>query len=162
MTGTPWRCAGFGKCFQTSQSAVICESARSSFNLFVFNLLKLIADVRAPPEYLDGYNQRWTVTKYLCCTWVCGVFEASDFHSTTFQSQIFYFWWRLRLLATFKLEASKPAVSRSAITIVFFCFIELFLLKAVQFSAGQCINIVMTHYSHSTRAGRHTEIMMWD
>lgn len=162
MTGTPQRCAGFEKCFQTSQSAVICESARSSFNLFVFNLLKLIADVCAPPEYPDGYNQRWTVTKYLYGSWVCGVFEASGFHSTTFQSQTSCFWGRLQLLATFKLEASKPAVSRSGITIVFFCFIELILLKAVQFSAGQCINIMMTHYSHSTGAGRRTDIVMWD
>lgn len=87
MTGTGGA-ASFAKCFQTSRSAVICEPGHLSLNLFVFNLPGLIADVRALPEYLDGWNSRWTVTKHIRFTVFCFVFflyvcESCVFHTSS-------------------------------------------------------------------------------
>lgn len=58
----------FAKCFQTSHSAVIRKPGHLSSNLFVFNLTRLIADVRLPPAYQYGWGWRWKVTKHIWFT----------------------------------------------------------------------------------------------
>lgn len=88
MTGTGGA-ASFAKCFQTSRSAVICEPGHLSLNLFVFNLPGLIADVRALPEYLDGWKQSadgdeaHSLHSFVFCFFFLYVYESCAFHTSS-------------------------------------------------------------------------------
>lgn len=146
-----WQCA-----FSYSLSSVFPKSIYQTLHsrwMFTFKFLNLTPPSFQPPgesTFSQSWDQWWTVAKSIYLNIWLVFLETHAFYSTTFQRQTLYFWLHHTFLKAYLLlwsKALKPAVLGHGMTIVFFCFIELILLKAVvlvQFGTGQCICIVMT------------------